>query len=391
MVDFSSLKKRLPFRRKIFYSFIVCLGMCLGLLPQNASAASVFNYDRWYSISNTNFNSGTLSFPQNTITGTGAVTIPANASLGGSNWKKTNITFIAPNTPPSTEFKNGNSFTTTFSLVTNNPYLGQAGTSRAVDITCPILDTRFNTTDCQIDSIETSFDERHYIVWNFVITGSISTTTDADRIVAQLDIVNYSDSPVTLWVLPARSAYGEGSFTVIRNILGNVQQMNSYLGGISTALTNSNNYLSTIQSLVNQILTKMDNANVSGVITQQQITNQKLDSLQQSIEEQSEQQENQYEQEKEEESEREAQIQSDADDSQISAQVTGNPFTALFSSNECVTLTTISGWFNASPAIQVCSPYPANIRPILLFVTSALMVGLLIRLYYKRLNGGYNG
>lgn len=257
---------------------LICCALLLSLcssflLSTPTSAASVFNYDRWYAISNTNFNSGTLSFPQNTITGTGAVTIPANASLGGSNWKKTNITFIAPNTPPSTEFKNGNSFTTTFSLVTNNPYLGQAGTSRAVDITCPILDTRFNTTDCQIDSIETSFDERHYIVWNFVITGSISTTTDADRIVAQLDIVNYSDSPVTLWVLPARSAYGEGSFTVIRNILGNVQQMNSYLGGISTALTNSNNYLSTIQALVNQILAKMDASSVAGVVSELQEMN----------------------------------------------------------------------------------------------------------------------
>lgn len=257
---------------------LICCALLLSLcssflLSTPTSAASVFNYDRWYSISNTNFSSGTLSFPQNTITGTGAVTIPANASLGGSNWKKTNITFVAPNTPPSTEFKNGNSFTTTFSLVTNNPYLGQAGTSRAVGITCPILDTRFNTTDCQIDSIETSFDERHYIVWNFVITGSISTTTDADRIVAQLDIVNYSDSPVTLWVLPARSAYGEGSFTVIRNILGNVQQMNSYLGGISTALTNSNNYLSTIQSLVNQILAKMDASSVAGVVSELQEMN----------------------------------------------------------------------------------------------------------------------
>lgn len=271
--------------RTIFLASILCLLGVFGF-PKPIQAASVFNYDRWFSISNANYSSGTLSFPANNISGTSAVNIPANGSMGGSNWKKTSITFIAPNTPPSTEYINGNSFTTTFSLVTNNPYMGNTGTSRAVDITCPVLDTRFNTTDCQLSSVEQTFDERHYIIWNFVITGTISQTTDSDRITAQLDIFNYSDAQTTLWVLPARSAYGEGSFQVIRNILGNVQQMNQYIADISTALTNSNNYLSTIQSLVNQILTKMDNANVSGVITQQQATNQKLDSIKDSIDDQ---------------------------------------------------------------------------------------------------------
>lgn len=374
MVDFSSLKKRFPSRRKIFYSFIVCLGMCLGFLSQNASAASVYSFNgtvQWDGQTKT-FSSGQTSF----VVAAGLSRVNTTATWRGATF--------------SSDWAGWNNILVTGSFLVNMNYTASP-TTRPVEISCPVLDTRFVTQDCQLDVVESTYANSHYYLYNFVIQGVVNSTANASQLALSFNLKNFSDTDANLWFMPLEVTLGPDEFARLVQIKTNTDSIITYLSAIDNRSGVTQGLMRDIQSSMADLLTAIQNSSTAGVVAQQQITNQKLDSLQQSIEEQSEQEQNQYEQEKEEESEREAQIQSDADDSQISAQVTGNPFTALFSSNECVTLTTISGWFNASPAIQVCSPYPANIRPILLFVTSALMVGLLIRLYYKRLNGGYNG
>ncbi|MBO7736102.1 MAG: hypothetical protein J6S67_26260 [Methanobrevibacter sp.] len=104
---------------------------------------------------------------------------------------------------------------------------------------------------------------------------------------------------------------------------------------------------------------------------------------------QTQQQHDDYENEVQREEDKQDELEEQSGDLSLSAQSTGNPFASLFTTNSCITLTSISSWFNVSPAIQICSPYPENIRPILTFVTSAVVVGLLIRLYYKNLKGGF--
>lgn len=96
-----------------------------------------------------------------------------------------------------------------------------------------------------------------------------------------------------------------------------------------------------------------------------------------------------WESDKEEESQREQDLTDQSDDVSISAQNPGNPFASLFTTQDCQSLPTISSWFNMDSPMQVCSPYPAQIKPVIQFVSSALVIGLLIRLYFKLFKGGY--
>lgn len=98
-----------------------------------------------------------------------------------------------------------------------------------------------------------------------------------------------------------------------------------------------------------------------------------------------------YDEEVARENAKEAELNRQKGDLGVSANNTGNPFDNLFNATGCQALPTISSWFGRSDVLEVCSPYPSTIGGVIKFVGSALVVGLLIRLYYKRLKGGYNG
>lgn len=107
------------------------------------------------------------------------------------------------------------------------------------------------------------------------------------------------------------------------------------------------------------------------------------------IEQGNEEAQERWEADKAEEAQREEDLSEQSEDVTISAQNPGNPFASLFSTQECQSLPTVSSWFNMDSPIQVCSPYPAQIKPVIQFVSSALVIGLLIRLYFKLFKGGY--
>lgn len=98
-----------------------------------------------------------------------------------------------------------------------------------------------------------------------------------------------------------------------------------------------------------------------------------------------------YQDEIDRENAKEAQLNQQKNGLGVSAQNTGNPFDILFNATGCQSLSTVSSWFGRQDTIQICSPYPSGIGGVIKFVGSALVVALLIRLYYKRLKGGYNG
>lgn len=108
------------------------------------------------------------------------------------------------------------------------------------------------------------------------------------------------------------------------------------------------------------------------------------------IKAQTRQQHDDYESEVEREENKQDELEDQADDVNISANAITNPFSSLFSSPNCASLPTLASWLNVSANnIQVCSPYPQQFRPIIEFVSSAIVVGLLIRVYYKQLKGGF--
>ena len=98
-----------------------------------------------------------------------------------------------------------------------------------------------------------------------------------------------------------------------------------------------------------------------------------------------------YQEEVDREDAKERQLNQQKSGLGVTAQNTGNPFDGLFNATGCQSLPTVSGWFGRQDTIQICSPYPNSIGGVIKFVGSALVVALLIRLYYKRLKGGYNG
>lgn len=121
----------------------------------------------------------------------------------------------------------------------------------------------------------------------------------------------------------------------------------------------------------------------SGVISAQNATTN-------AIRQQTQQQHDDYESEVEREEAKEEELNDQKDDLNLSAQATANPFGNLFNFSGCVNMPTVGGWFN-NPNLRVCSPYPSSISGVLNFVGSAIICGFLIRIYYKHMQGGFNG
>lgn len=116
-----------------------------------------------------------------------------------------------------------------------------------------------------------------------------------------------------------------------------------------------------------------------------------INNLRGDVQAQTEQQHEDYENEVQREEDKQDELEDQADDVNISANAISNPFSNLFSSANCASLPTLASWLHVSANnIQVCSPYPQQFRPIIEFVSSAIVVGLLIRVYYKQLRGGYD-
>lgn len=114
-----------------------------------------------------------------------------------------------------------------------------------------------------------------------------------------------------------------------------------------------------------------------------------INTLNTTIENQTSQQHDDYEAEVQREEDKQDELEDQAADLSISAQNPGNPFANLFQTSGCVSMPVFSGWFHRSDVIQVCSPYPQEVRPIIEFVTSVIVVGFLIKIYFKLFKGGY--
>lgn len=123
-------------------------------------------------------------------------------------------------------------------------------------------------------------------------------------------------------------------------------------------------------------------AKINEVKSEQQATTR-------AIQAQTQQQHDDYESEVEREEAKEEELNEQKDDLNISAQNPGNPFANLFNVSGCVNLPVFSQWFHQDHVTQVCSPYPEQTRPVIEFVSSVIVIGLLIQIYFKNFKGGY--
>lgn len=129
---------------------------------------------------------------------------------------------------------------------------------------------------------------------------------------------------------------------------------------------------------------------LSSINSSNNAINQSIQSLRDDIQAQTDQEQDHYDEEIQREEDKQDELESQADDLSLSTPATANPFASLFTSADCANLPTIAGWLGTTPdKIRVCSPYPSQIRPVIEFLSSAIVVGLLIRLYYSKLQGGY--
>lgn len=371
---FSSLTK--VFRSVGGRVLVLLLCLCLSLyssLPVNAAAVTTYSRRFMMDSSWTNFDSGQ-----------GWRLLAASYSRVG-----TTIYFQTPTTPPATEFVNGNNFTVSLTALTRSQYTS-TGNPRPVELSCPVLGSRFNTTECTTETSEQVYGNYHFMIWQFNINGTIGTVADSDILDVVMDIKNFSENDADLWFIPPVAAFGEGSFSAIRNLVAATQSLQQLTSNIANALTNTNNYLSAIQSVLNTINTKMDSASVAGVISQQQITNNKLDALQSSVESQTEQQQDQYEAEKQEESEREEQGNDDADElaGTFSFSLI-NPF-ALFADvftdgSACVNIPYLSRLVGSTDT-TLCPWFPGWVRSMLTPVISIVSGFFLFSYVWRWIN-----
>lgn len=116
----------------------------------------------------------------------------------------------------------------------------------------------------------------------------------------------------------------------------------------------------------------------------------KFNQLNQSIQDSEDGEQSRWELDKQEQQDKEDELESSSGDLSINASNTGNPFASLFNASGCQNMPTVGGWFGDS-SLRICSPYPSSIGGVIRFVGSAVVVALLIRLYYKKLKGGVDG
>lgn len=135
----------------------------------------------------------------------------------------------------------------------------------------------------------------------------------------------------------------------------------------------------------------IENTNIinSNIVDFKNQNHDDLVALNNTLRSQSQQQHDDYVSEVEREEAKEEELNEQKDDLNISAQNPGNPFANLFNVSGCVNLPVFSQWFHQDHVTQVCSPYPEQTRPVIEFVSSVIVIGLLIQIYFKNFKGGY--
>lgn len=105
-----------------------------------------------------------------------------------------------------------------------------------------------------------------------------------------------------------------------------------------------------------------------------------------------------WETEREEQDAKEEELESQADGLSLSANVPTNPLFRFFvfpftnvAEHPCYTTEALHSWFNSSSPFVVCSPLPYSARQAIVLGTNFIFLGLLLRLYFKKLKGGIDG
>lgn len=193
------------------------------------------------------------------------------------------------------------------------------------------------------------------------------------------------------WFSNARIEIDSFSYITVSNpvTISDVTQIKNYLN-------TQNSTLDEIKSLVSKI---QSSGSISGVISQQQATNNKLDSvnsnlenLQKAQEENNNQQKEQYEQEKQEENQREE--KGNADSSELAGIfnfTAFNPFSGIFAlftgGNGCISIPIVGGMLN-KPDGQYCPWFPSSIRNVLTPVIGLASMMIIFGFFVSWLNGG---
>lgn len=150
---------------------------------------------------------------------------------------------------------------------------------------------------------------------------------------------------------------------------------------LESVLETSNTDVSSIVSTINSQTTTLNNS----INSLRSDTQAQTDAIEQG----NDNAQSRWEADKQEQSDKQDELEDQAGDLSISAQNPGNPFANLFQTQGCVSMPVFSGWFHRSDVIEVCSPYPSDVRPIIEFVSSVIVVGFLIKIYFKLFKGGY--
>ena len=231
--------------RTIFLASILCLFGIFGF-SQNALAA-----DLWSQTNSITFDGYSTVFNA----GQASRTLPASY-----NRTNTQLTYVGTSNRPVNTW--GQQITTSLTIVTRVKY-SSSSTPRPVVISCPVYDYVYITNECNSAVSDDVFGDWHYTTWNFVVNGTIDSTSATNSLGFRIDIKNFSDTDGDIWFTSPISSLGISSFRRISDILTSTNTIRDTVANIDNRLGYNNTWIESMKATLEGVEDLLEDINTN--------------------------------------------------------------------------------------------------------------------------------
>lgn len=144
---------------------------------------------------------------------------------------------------------------------------------RPVEMSCPVLDSRFVTQSCDVDTVESTYGDAHYTVYNFVIKGVVNSTSNPNQIGLNFNLKNFSENLAVMWFTPVEISIGPDEFSRLVTFSQRLNSIETYLSAIDTRSGVTQGLMYQIKDSIDNLLTAIQNSSTAGVVNELQEMN----------------------------------------------------------------------------------------------------------------------
>lgn len=149
-------------------------------------------------------------------------------------------------------------FVATASVIVETTYSQNNRT--VVEISCPVVAWRLNSSSCDSSVVEQVFGDKHYAVYSFIMTGQFTDDVSPTQFQTVMNVVNNSNDWAYLYFTPLQVSFGQGELYRLGTINGhldnietilqslNIQDYSTLLQNIRNGVTTMSNYLYDIRT-----------------------------------------------------------------------------------------------------------------------------------------------